>query len=65
MPLPNAVPLRKLPAGYEAHNVGNACARRRCATGLGYDDRWATSHFHYGTEPLWDARCRNNIADFC
>ena len=28
-------------------------------------DRRTNSYFYYGTEPRWDARCYNNIADFC
>ena len=28
-------------------------------------DRQTNSYFYYGTEPRWDARCYNNIADFC
>jgi hypothetical protein len=28
-------------------------------------NRQTNSYFYYGTEPRWDARCYNNIADFC
>ena len=28
-------------------------------------NRQTNGYFYYGTEPRWDARCYNNIADFC
>jgi hypothetical protein len=28
-------------------------------------NRQTNTYFHYGTEPRWDARCYNNIADLC
>jgi hypothetical protein len=28
-------------------------------------NRATNSYFYYGTEPRWEGRCYNNIADFC